>query len=202
MTEKRWYHAAAALGGHVVVTGGYGVEPDFATLASAEAYDENADEWTPVAAMAGPRARHGAATLGNVLYVFGGCADYGCARVLSSVEAFYPGAPAWVELAASALPSPRNWFGTAVINSAIVVVGGCTNFACRDQENHGALVFKQTGTPHPYSGAWSPAASLPSNAGACFGPAAAAVGETLYTFNCASEAYKCVGKGCFTNSTV
>lgn len=210
MASPRWYHDVSTLGGNLYATGGF--DNLLNTLASVEMLDPAVGEWAAVAPMAnGPRARHGSAVLGNLLYVMGGCTDYGCTagHIVGSVEVFYPGAKAWTKLDDSALPAPRSYFGTAVLGSSILVIGGCTDFSCR-AEPGAVWRFQQTGTPHAFSGSWSNAAPFPAQhvfGQGGFGPAAATVTDdagvgTVYFVAWTEGGIKCVGAGeCFNQTT-
>lgn len=107
-----------AIGGR---TGGIGNETD-----AVHAYDAEADEWVPRAAM--PTARGGIASgvAGGVIIVVGGEGNDGApGGVFPQSERFDVAADAWTAL--PAMRTPRHGMGAAVVGDWLYVPGGADN---------------------------------------------------------------------------
>ncbi|TBR20826.1 hypothetical protein EPO15_11950, partial [bacterium] len=111
--------AAAALGGHVYVAGGF----DGAARGETEAYDPAADAWSPRASLSTPRYGLGLASVGGRLYAIGGRNG----GFLAVNEAYDPEANAWTGRAD--MPTARGYFGVAVVDGKIHALGGDTGGA-------------------------------------------------------------------------
>ena len=96
------YHAAAAMGGKIYVTGGMGGQEeddddndnDNVFLNLVYVYDPQADAWTRLASMSFTRATHASAAVGGKLYVFGGHVEGGH---LSTAEVYDPASDSWAQ---------------------------------------------------------------------------------------------------------
>ncbi|XP_059061319.1 influenza virus NS1A-binding protein homolog B-like [Achroia grisella] len=121
LAEPRCAHGAAALGGRLLVCGGY----DRArVLRTAEAYDPATNTWAPLPAMRSARARFPAARLGRAVYALGGSDGH---AELDSVDAYEEderGAGAW--RACARLPLARSHAAAAADEERgeLYVIGG------------------------------------------------------------------------------
>jgi N-acetylneuraminic acid mutarotase len=93
MTDAREGPGGAAIGGRILVYGGYGFLhiPDGGYLRSIESYDPVMDLWTTMSE-GEPRRDFGSATVDSILYTFGG---NNVARSLDWVRAYDPATDAW-----------------------------------------------------------------------------------------------------------
>ena len=94
-------HTAAAMGGKIYVTGGYGI----ASANSVYVYDPQADAWAQLASMGNARRRHASAAVGGKLYVFGG---RGVGECLSTAEVYDPASDSWAQV--TSLNPARSFF--------------------------------------------------------------------------------------------
>ena len=101
MPRGLFNHAAAAMGGKIYVTGGYGQE---GVLHSVYVYDPQADAWTQLASMGNVRRVHTSAVVGGKLYVFGGVGASN--ENLSTAEVYDPASDSWAQV--TSLTSARN----------------------------------------------------------------------------------------------
>jgi Kelch motif/Galactose oxidase, central domain len=135
--------AAAAVGDHIWVLGGYG--PDGATLATVEVYDTTSDTWErgpdlPVA------VNHAmAATLDGVLYIAGGNDGDGPSAQVARLDG-----DRWRTLAP--LPEGRSAGGLVALDGRLYLVGGVVD---------GGLAG-DTQVYDPGADGWSPAPGLPT----------------------------------------
>ena len=90
MPQHLYWHAAAAMGGKIYVTGG---NRHGSSVNSVYVYDPQADAWTQLASMGSARRSHASAAVGGKLYVFGGY-DTG---LLSTVEIYDPASDSWLQ---------------------------------------------------------------------------------------------------------
>ena len=97
------WHAAAAMGGKIYVTGGH---TNDGIVNSVYVYGPQADAWTQLASMGNARRAHASAAVGGKLYVFGG---YGAANQrLSTAEVYDPASDSWAPV--TSLTSARSSF--------------------------------------------------------------------------------------------
>ena len=101
MPQGRYWHAAAAMGGKIYVTGGEGQES--AVNSTVFVYDPQANAWTQLASMGIARRTHASAAVGGKLYVFGGL---GARGRLSTVEVYDPASDSWAQV--SSLTATRS----------------------------------------------------------------------------------------------
>ena len=101
MPQGKYYHAAAAMGGKIYVTGGCTLGA--ASVNTVCVYDPQADAWTQLASMSTARRCHASAGVGGKLYVFGGSGDEGFLR---TAEVYDPASDSWAQ--ASSLTSVRS----------------------------------------------------------------------------------------------
>ena len=92
MPRSSNFHAAAAVGGKIYVTGG--ANDSYASVNSVCVYDPHADAWTPLANMSIARTDHASAAVGGKLYVFGGDGDEG---LLRTAEVYDSASDSWAE---------------------------------------------------------------------------------------------------------
>merc|ERR1712194_766698 len=88
---RLFYHAAAAMGGKIYMTGGD--KTNQGTVNSAYVYDPQADAWTQLASMGNARRLHASAAVGGKLYVFGGW--FG--GPVSNAEIYDPASDSWAQ---------------------------------------------------------------------------------------------------------
>ena len=93
MPRGKYYHAAAAMGGKIYVTGGCILGA--ASVNPVCVYDPQADAWTQLASMSTARRCHASAAVGGKLYVFGGQGTEGC---LSTAEVYDPASNSWAQV--------------------------------------------------------------------------------------------------------
>ena len=93
MPRRLQWHAAAAMGGKIYVTGGE-VGSGTGSLNSVYVYDPQADTWTQLASMGTARQVHASAAVGGKLYVFGGYDG----RRLSTAEVYDPASDSWAQV--------------------------------------------------------------------------------------------------------
>ena len=89
MPQHLAWHAAAATGGKIYVTGGYS---HGSSVNSAYVYDPQANAWTQLASMGTARHGHASAAVDGKLYVFGG---YSTSERLSTAELYDPASDSW-----------------------------------------------------------------------------------------------------------
>ena len=85
------WHAAAAMGGKIYVTGGCSLS----TVSATYVYDPQADAWTQLASMGTARKAHASAAVGGKLYVFGGHSAGGRLR---TAEVYDPASDSWAQV--------------------------------------------------------------------------------------------------------
>jgi hypothetical protein len=112
-------NANMRLGNRVYTAGGQGAAP---ILASAEAYDPDADRWEALPPMPAPRHHHAMAAVGGRVYVFGGYGDPSQDAPTATVFVYDPASCAWRTRAP--MPAPRAAFGVAVVGGRLFAVGG------------------------------------------------------------------------------
>ena len=95
MPRSSNFHAAAAVGGKIYVTGGNSSGGD--SVNSVCVYDPHADAWTPLANMSIARTGHASAAVGGKLYVFGGYGDEDYEGLLRTAEVYDPASDSWAE---------------------------------------------------------------------------------------------------------
>lgn len=100
LPEPRTAVNAAAVGGQIVVAGGWDTDPSPSTWI----YDPVANEWSDAAPMPAPVSAGGVAVYEGQMVVVGGCTTGGCAPTSDLVQVYDPDADAWEELET---PYPR-----------------------------------------------------------------------------------------------
>ena len=90
MPQGRFWHAAAAMGGKIYVTGGY-IQ---GTSDSVYVYDPQADAWSQLASMSATRRQHASAAVDGKLYVFGG---FSAGGTLYTAEVYDPASDSWAQ---------------------------------------------------------------------------------------------------------
>jgi hypothetical protein len=127
MPTARALLGAGTVNGIVYAMGGQvtGPTPDEATLflATVEAYDPTTDTWTAKTPMPTRRFALGVSAIGGRLYAVGG--DVPPLNLLyptGALEGYDPVTDRWTVNAA--MPTARAYFGTAVLNGLLYVVGG------------------------------------------------------------------------------
>ena len=100
-----YFHAAAAMGGKIYVTGG----SQAGSASSACVYDPQADVWASLASMSIGRQLHAAAAVGGKLYVFGGWGAGGCglgadARRPGGLRDYDPASDSWAQVGRARWP--------------------------------------------------------------------------------------------------
>ncbi|QIX27284.1 S8 family serine peptidase [Nocardioides sp. JQ2195] len=111
--------AAGAVGGQVIVTGGWaaaGPSP------STWAYDPSADAWTAVADAPVELAASGQAVVDGKLYVVGGCTTAACTPMSDAVAAYDPASDSWETLAS--YPSAVAFASCGGIDGKVYCTGG------------------------------------------------------------------------------
>merc|ERR1712195_325804 len=93
MPRGKYYHAAAAMGGKIYVTGGCILGA--ASVNPVCVYDPQADAWTQLASMSTARRCHASAGVGGKLYIFGGSGDEGFLR---TAEVYDPASDSWAQV--------------------------------------------------------------------------------------------------------
>ena len=107
MPHGVFFHAAAAMGGKIYVTGGM---VQGSTVNSVCVYDPQADAWTQLASMSVARRSHASAVVGGKLHVFCGI---GAEGDLSTVEIYYPASDSWAQ--GTSLTSARHSMGMVAL---------------------------------------------------------------------------------------
>lgn len=105
--------ASCTLGSRIYVFGG-----DVSNRTTV--YDASTDTWSEATPPPLPRNAHTCVTVGEVFYLLGGRVSTG--GELALVERYDPTADAWSTL--PDMPSGSQWFGAAVVDSDVYVVGG------------------------------------------------------------------------------
>ncbi|XP_052750882.1 influenza virus NS1A-binding protein homolog isoform X2 [Galleria mellonella] len=158
LARPRCAHGTAALGGRLLVCGGY----DRArVLRDAEAYDAAANAWRALPALRSARARFPAARLGSAVYVLGGSDGHAELDSVDVYEEAADGAGAWRP--AARLPLARSHAAAAVDEERgeLYVIGGWA----------GGLCLKTVHKYSPADDAWTEAPSLNIGRSQCAGVA-------------------------------
>jgi N-acetylneuraminic acid mutarotase len=121
MPTARSNHAAAALGGFVYVTGGFGASDE--TLDVVERFDPRTGSWQSSPKLPVPVGAAGAAALGGKLYVAGGLlARPSGDEVSAAVFAFDPARRTWSVVAP--MPTPRWRLRLVAAGGFLYAIGG------------------------------------------------------------------------------
>ena len=100
MPRGRHFHAAAAMGGKIFVTGGINQAPPRVTCNYTDVYDPQTDAWTELASMGIARSKHASAVVDGKLYVFGGIGAMGGSGGVEQItaERYDPGSDSWARV--------------------------------------------------------------------------------------------------------
>ena len=165
LLTPRTGHAMAAdpAANAIYVAGGISFSPTCSFLATAEVYHSSTNTWSPLPAMAVPRAGTAGAVLNGLFYVAGGHATCGTAQ--NTMEAYNPATNSWTPRAPMAVT--RSNFGFVAAGWKLYAIGGSN-----DQVRH-TLVQAYD----PAADSWTTKASLPVPSDAF---ATGVVGNVIY----------------------
>jgi non-specific serine/threonine protein kinase len=161
--------AAAVVGNQIVVAGGRTAGTSAAEVVPTEVFDGTS--WRDAAGIPVPGDHLAAASDGRYLYAVGGRRLEASSNT-AAVQRFDPVADRWVQLKAA--PGKVSDAGAAIVGGRLIVAGG---------ESIGT-VFSTVWAYDLASSAWS---SLPNLAAPRHGLAVAAIGNTLYAIDGASQ---------------
>ena len=161
--------AAAVVGNKIVVVGGRTAGTSPAEVATTEVFDGTS--WHDAAPIPIPGDHLAAVSDGTYLYAVGGRRLEVTANT-AAVQRFDPNADRWIQLPAA--PGKVSDAGAAIVGGQLIVVGG---------ESIGT-VFNTVWAYDLASSTWS---NLPNLAAARHGMAVAAIGNTLYAIDGASQ---------------
>ncbi|MGI8416402.1 MAG: carboxypeptidase regulatory-like domain-containing protein, partial [Nakamurella sp.] len=186
-TEAREAGQAAAVGGKLIWTGGWG--PTGAPDGTTEIYDPAGDSWSTGAANPKPHSAAGKAVIDSKAYFVGGCDTSTCGS--TDVQVYDAAADSW----SSAAPYPQTvaWEACGGIGGKIYCAGGDTD----------AATSTKTYVYDPAADSWSPAADLPADLWGSYSAAAnglllvsggvvdnsAAITNTGYSYDPASDSW-------------
>ncbi|KAA0183376.1 hypothetical protein HAZT_HAZT001995 [Hyalella azteca] len=124
MKNRRSRTAAASLGRHLYVMGGYDGVSD---ISHCEVYQPSTNTWTTTTSMGTKRSCHGVGTLNGLIYCVGG---YDGASCLNSVERFDPLTGIWSSCPAMACR--RRHTKVAVLDQRLYAIAGfdTSNYQC------------------------------------------------------------------------
>lgn len=144
-SDTREAAAAGFIGGHLVVSGGWGAsgDPDGTT----EIYDPAGDSWTTGADNPKPAAGAGHAVLNGKLYAVGGCSASACGS--TTVQVYDAASDSWSS--AADYPEAVSWEACGGIDGKLYCAGGTTDSGTL---THGYVY-------DPGSDSWSPIPDLP-----------------------------------------
>lgn len=120
LAQPRVEMGAAAIGNVIYVAGGQA--PGVPILASAEAFDADANRWSAIAPLPQPRHHHGVASIGGRLYAIGGYTTPQQNAPAATVFVYDPTTNQWSER--RPMPAPRAAFATVVLDGRIHAIGG------------------------------------------------------------------------------
>ncbi|AXH95332.1 cell wall-binding repeat-containing protein [Ornithinimicrobium avium] len=154
---------AAAVGGRIVVSGGWGM--DGSTLAETWIYDPAEDSWSSGAPMPDPVSAAGTGVVDGQVYAVGGCTNGECAPMSDLVQVYDPASDSWSQ--AAPLPEPISHQACGAVAGGLVCAGGF---------GEGDSLLDSTWTYDAASDSWSAASPAPVTFG---GAASAAANSEL-----------------------
>lgn len=123
MPTAREHVASCALGGQLLVVGGWLASSNKPAVTTAESYDPGSDSWTTLPSMPTARGGLGAVVVDGRCYVVGG-EDWSTPGndTFAANEAYNPATSRWSSH--EPLPLPRHGLGLATLDRRIYAVGG------------------------------------------------------------------------------